>query len=45
MKEVLSMEREERSDRFTAIEDRFAGYEVYYQSGEKIVKLDDLLVD
>jgi hypothetical protein len=24
-----SMEREERSDRFTAIEDRFAGYEVY----------------
>ncbi|HEX2182151.1 MAG TPA: hypothetical protein VHH10_07675, partial [Rubrobacteraceae bacterium] len=24
---------EERSDRFTAVEDRFAGYEVYDQSG------------
>ena len=39
------MEREERSDRFTAIEDRFAGYEVYDQSGEKIGKVDDLFVD
>jgi uncharacterized protein (TIGR02271 family) len=36
---------EERSDRFTAIEDRFAGYEVYDQSGEKIGKVDDLFVD
>ena len=36
---------EERSDRFTAIEERFAGYEVYDQSGEKIGKVDDLFVD
>jgi uncharacterized protein (TIGR02271 family) len=40
-----SMEREERSDRFTAIEDRFAGYEVYDPNGEKIGKVDDLFVD
>src|SRR5215211_1575794 len=39
------MEREERSDRFTAIEDRFAGYEVYDQDYEKIGKVDDLFVD
>src|SRR3712207_1293276 len=39
------MEREERTDRFTAIEDRFAGYEVYDQSGSKIGKVDDLFVD
>ena len=39
------MELEERSDRFTAIEDRFAGYEVYDSSGEKIGKVDDLFVD
>ncbi len=39
------MEREERSDRFTAIEDRFAGYEVYDQAGEKIGRVDDLFVD
>src|SRR5918998_1694604 len=36
---------EERSDRFTAIEDQFAGYEVYDQAGEKIGKVDDLFVD
>jgi uncharacterized protein (TIGR02271 family) len=45
MKEVLTMEREERSDRFTALEERFAGYEVYDQAGEKIGKVDDLFVD
>ncbi|MDP9480916.1 MAG: PRC and DUF2382 domain-containing protein [Actinomycetota bacterium] len=39
------MEREERSDRFTAIQDRFAGYEVYDQAGEKIGEVDDLFVD
>src|SRR5215218_9489423 len=39
------MEREERSDRFTAIEDRFAGYKVYDQDYEKIGKVDDLFVD
>jgi uncharacterized protein (TIGR02271 family) len=38
-------EYEERSDRFTAIEDRFAGYEVYDQAGSKIGKVDDLFVD
>jgi uncharacterized protein (TIGR02271 family) len=36
---------EERSDRFTAIEDRYAGYTVYDQAGEKIGKVDDLFVD
>jgi uncharacterized protein (TIGR02271 family) len=39
------MEREQRTDRFTALEDRFAGYEVYDPSGEKIGKVDDLFVD
>ncbi len=37
--------REERTDRFSAFEDRFSGYEVYDQSGEKIGKVDDLFVD
>jgi uncharacterized protein (TIGR02271 family) len=36
---------EERSDRFTAVEDRYAGYEVYDQAGEKIGKVDDLFLD
>jgi len=36
---------EERSDRFTAIEERFSGYTVYDQAGEKIGKVDDLFVD
>jgi uncharacterized protein (TIGR02271 family) len=36
---------EERSDRFTALEDRYAGYEVYDPAGEKIGKVDDLFVD
>jgi uncharacterized protein (TIGR02271 family) len=36
---------EERSDRFTAVEDRFAGYEVSDQSGSKIGKVDDLFVN
>ena len=39
------MEREERSDRFTALEDRYAGYTVYDQDYEKIGKVDDLFVD
>ncbi len=37
--------REERPDRFTAVEDRFAGYEIYDQSGSKIGKVDDLFVN
>jgi len=36
---------EERNDTFTAVEDRFAGYEVYDQAGEKISKVDDLFLD
>ena len=36
---------EERSDRFTAIEDQYAGYEVYDRNGEKIGKVDDLFLD
>jgi uncharacterized protein (TIGR02271 family) len=36
---------EERTDRFTALEDRFEGYEVYDSNGEKIGKVDDLFVD
>ena len=39
------MEREQRSDRFTAIEDQYAGYEVYDRNGQKIGKVDDLFVD
>src|SRR3712207_3173222 len=39
------MGREGRSDRFTAIEDRFADYTVYDPNGEKIGKVDDLFVD
>jgi uncharacterized protein (TIGR02271 family) len=36
---------EERSDRFTAIEDQYADYTVYDTDGDKIGKVDDLLVD
>jgi uncharacterized protein (TIGR02271 family) len=36
---------EERGDRFTAIEDQYAGYTVVDQSGEKIGKVDDLFLD
>ncbi|MDQ3862149.1 MAG: PRC and DUF2382 domain-containing protein [Actinomycetota bacterium] len=36
---------EERSDRFTAIEDQYAGYTVVDQGGEKIGKVDDLFID
>jgi len=39
------VEREERSDRFTALEDRYAGYTVYDQDYEKIGNVDDLFVD
>jgi uncharacterized protein (TIGR02271 family) len=39
------VEREERGDRFTAVEDRYAGYTVYDQDYEKIGKVDDLFVD
>src|SRR5215216_4864139 len=39
------MDQEHRSDRFTALEDRFAGYSVYDPSNERIGKVDDLFVD
>src|SRR5215210_718535 len=34
-----------RTDGFTAVEDRFAGYTVYDSNDEKIGKVDDLFVD
>ena len=39
------MDREERNDRFTAVEDRFAGFTVYDRDGDKIGKVDDLFLD
>jgi uncharacterized protein (TIGR02271 family) len=36
---------ENRSDRFTGIEDQYAGYEVYDRHGQKIGKVDDLFLD
>ncbi len=39
------MERENRDDRFEAIEDEYAGYTVYDMHYEKIGKVDDLFVD
>jgi uncharacterized protein (TIGR02271 family) len=39
------MDREPRSDGFTEVEDRYAGYTVYDQDYEKIGKVDDLFVD
>src|ERR687890_1828074 len=38
-------EYEQRTDGYTAIEDRYAGYAVYDPAGEKIGKVDDLFVD
>jgi uncharacterized protein (TIGR02271 family) len=38
-------EYEQRTDGFTAIEDRYTGYTVYDPAGEKIGKVDDLFVD
>ncbi len=39
------MEREGRTDGFTAVEDRFAGYTVYDRDGDKIGKVDDLFLN
>src|SRR5215212_177641 len=36
---------EERSDRFTAIEDQYAGYTIVDEGGSKIGKVDDLFLD
>jgi len=35
----------QRSDGFTELEERYAGYEVYDRDGEKIGKVDDLFID
>jgi uncharacterized protein (TIGR02271 family) len=39
------VEHEQRRDGFTALEDRYAGYDVYDPNGERIGKVDDLFVD
>ena len=39
------MEREDGTDRFTAMEDLYKGYTVYDMNYEKIGKVDDLFVD
>ncbi len=39
------MERENRDDRFAAMEDEYAGYTVYDMHYDKIGKVDDLFVD
>jgi uncharacterized protein (TIGR02271 family) len=39
------LNREQRTDRFTAVEDRYAGYTVYDRDGGKVGKVDDLFVD
>ncbi len=39
------MEREARTDKFTEVEDRYAGYTVYDQHYEKIGEVDDLFLD
>ena len=36
---------EQRSDRFTGIEDQYAGYTGYDRDGDKIGKVDDLFID
>jgi len=39
------LEREARTDKFTEVEDRYAGYTVYDQHYEKIGNVDDLFLD
>ena len=39
------MDHEHRSDRFTAVEDQYAGHTVVDESGTKIGKVDDLFLD
>jgi uncharacterized protein (TIGR02271 family) len=39
------LERQARTDKFTEVEDRYAGYTVYDQHYEKIGNVDDLFVD
>src|ERR687889_1877675 len=39
------MDHEHRSDRFTAVEDQYAGHTVVDESGTKIGNVDDLFLD
>jgi uncharacterized protein (TIGR02271 family) len=43
--EVLTLERKAHTDKFTEVEDRYAGYTVYDRHYEKIGNVDDLFVD
>jgi uncharacterized protein (TIGR02271 family) len=43
--EVFTVERQARTDKFTEVEDRYAGYTVYDQHYEKIGNVDDLFLD
>ena len=43
--EVLTLERKAHTDKFTEVEDRYAGYTVYDQHYEKIGNVDDLFLD
>jgi uncharacterized protein (TIGR02271 family) len=43
--EVLTLERKAHTDKFTEVEDRYAGYIVYDRHYEKIGNVDDLFVD
>jgi uncharacterized protein (TIGR02271 family) len=44
-KEARDLAGEQRDDRSAIPEQRYAGYEIYDQDGERIGKLDDLFVD
>jgi uncharacterized protein (TIGR02271 family) len=43
--EVLTLERKAHTDKFTEVEDRYAGYIVYDRHYEKIGNVDDLFLD
>jgi uncharacterized protein (TIGR02271 family) len=43
--EVVTVEREGRTDKFTEVEDRYAGYTVYDRHHETLGKVDDLFVE
>jgi uncharacterized protein (TIGR02271 family) len=43
--EVLTLERKAHTDKFTEVEDRYAGYIVYDQHYEKMGNVDDLFLD
>src|ERR671916_2425100 len=45
LRERQHLHSETRTDGFTAVEDRFAGYTVYDRNDQKIGKVDDLFVD